>query len=419
MALGALFVLVGRLAGAAKEMAVAWRYGVSEEVDAYLFVFNLVNLPVAIWFSVLTVVLIPLAAQIRAEKGGDISQFRAELLGFALLLAFALTLVFKEALPLLLDLSWAGLTPETVGIAIKLAPVLMMIAPLGILIALFSAWTMARGLHTNTLLEGLPAVIILGALLLFPRAGLEPLIWGTVVGIAFQLTLLAIPFIWRGDIEAPRFLRHSPHWRVFWQGFGIVLAGQALISAVGVMDQIFAAHIGTGAIATLGYANRIIGLILGIGATAISRSTLPIFSSLHTKGGHQSNRVAAQWARLLFVLGLIAMAVGWTGGPWVVHVLFERGTFNTQNTAAVTAIFRYGLFQLPFYFSGIVLVSFASSRGKYKLLFWSSAVGLVTKIIANLLLSPVLGVQGIVLAAAIMYMATSTLFWIFLWRDRT
>ena len=32
----ALFVFIGKLAGAAKEMAIAWRYGVSETVDAYV-----------------------------------------------------------------------------------------------------------------------------------------------------------------------------------------------------------------------------------------------------------------------------------------------------------------------------------------------------------------------------------------------
>ena len=47
----AFFLLVSKLAGAAKEMAVAWRYGVSETVDAYVFVFNLVTWPVTLWFG--------------------------------------------------------------------------------------------------------------------------------------------------------------------------------------------------------------------------------------------------------------------------------------------------------------------------------------------------------------------------------
>ena len=41
----ALFVLLTSLARAAREMAIAYRYGVGAEVDAYLFVFNLVSWP--------------------------------------------------------------------------------------------------------------------------------------------------------------------------------------------------------------------------------------------------------------------------------------------------------------------------------------------------------------------------------------
>ena len=88
----ALFVLLGSLARAAKEMAIAYRYGVSADVDAYLFVFNLVTWPVSVWFSVLTVVLAPLAARIRQDASEELPQFRSELLGLALLLG--LTLVF-------------------------------------------------------------------------------------------------------------------------------------------------------------------------------------------------------------------------------------------------------------------------------------------------------------------------------------
>jgi len=49
-----LFVVLAKLVGAAKEMAVAYQYGVSANVDAYLFVFNFISWPVGVWFTVLT-----------------------------------------------------------------------------------------------------------------------------------------------------------------------------------------------------------------------------------------------------------------------------------------------------------------------------------------------------------------------------
>jgi peptidoglycan biosynthesis protein MviN/MurJ (putative lipid II flippase) len=65
-----------------------------------------------------------------------------------------------------------------------------------------------------------------------------------------------------------------------------------------------------------------------------------------------------------------------------------------------------------------VLVSYASSRSLYRLVFWSGAVGLVTKIAGNAFLAPILGVQGIALSGAFMYMANVLLFWALLWHRK-
>jgi len=411
MAWVTLFVLLGKLAGAAKEMTIAYRYGVSVEVDAYLFVFNLVNWPVSVWFSVLTVVLVPLAARIRQGAAAELPRFRAELLGLTLLLGIALALLAWLGLPLLLRSSWTGLPSTTVTIATNMAIALALLAPLGVLISLFSAWMLAAGRHANTLLESIPALVILVALLAFPGGRAEPLVWGTLAGFVLHLASLAVPLAWRSESEAPRFTHQSLQWSTFWQGFGIMLAGQMLMSFIGIIDQFFAAPLGTGAIATLSYANRILALMLGLGATAVGRATLPVFSQAQVQGGGPLHRVATYWVRLLFVVGVIAMIVGWWLTPWAVKLLFERGAFTARNTAAVTEILRYGLAQLPFYFAALVLVSYASSQCRYLLLFWSGVIGIVCKMIANTVLVSLFGIKGIALAWVIVYMLNALFFW--------
>lgn len=414
MAWVVLFVFLGKLAGAAKEMAVAYRYGVSDEVDAYLFVSNLVNWPVGVWFSVLTVVLVPLAACIQQNKVVDLPRFRSELLGLVLLLGVAVLLLLWLGLPFLLQSSDTGLPPTTVTIATHMAPSLALLAPLGLLISLFSAWMMASGRQANTLLEGVPAVVLVVAILAFPGGGAEPLVWGTVVGIIFHLISLAVPLAQRGEIEAPSFLLKSSQWPAFWQGFGIMLAGQALMSFIGIIDQFFAAHLGTGTISTLSYANRILSLVLGLGATAVARATLPVFSRNQAQSGSKLHirSVAVHWVRIMFVLGVAGMFVGWWLAPWAVKLLFERGAFIAQNSQAVTEVLRYGLVQLPFYFSGLVLVSLLASQQKHKLIAISAIVNLFVKVIANFVFIPLMGINGIITATAAMYMCScALLYW--------
>ena len=418
MAWVALFVFFGKLAGAAKEMAVAYRYGVGAEVDAYLFVFNLISWPVGVWFSVLTVVLVPLAASIRQGASAELPRFRAELLGLTLLLGLALALLAWLGLPLLLRSSWTGLPAITVTVATSMVPILVLLLPLGVLISLFSAWMLAAGRHANTLLESVPALSILVALLAFPGGGVEPLVWGTIAGFTFHMASLAVPLAQQGEIEAACFTRRSPQWPAFWQGFGIMLVGQAMMSFIGIIDQFFAAHLGTGAIATLSYANRILTLILGLGATAVSRATLPVFSQAQAQGGRQLRQIATHWVRLLFVLGVVAMIVGWWLAPWAVNLLFERGAFTAQDTEVVTEVFRYGLTQVPFYFSSMVLVSLLASQARYQAIAAVAGISLIVKMAANFSIVPWLGMKGIVLGTAFMYGASLTLCWLTVQRTR-
>ena len=247
----ALFVFVGKLAGAAKEMVIAYRYGVSAEVDAYLFLFNLISWPYSVWFSILTYVLVPLAARIRQDASNELPRFRAELFAFALVLGCDLALIFWFGLPRLLRSSWLGLSISTVSIATDIVPSMVALAPLGILVSLFSAWMLSSGRHANTLLESVPALAILVTLLILPSDGVEPLVWGTLAGFICHVASLAVPLAWRGEIERPRFTSHSPQWPAFWQGFGIMLVGQTLMSFIGIVDQFFAARLDTGAIATM------------------------------------------------------------------------------------------------------------------------------------------------------------------------
>ena len=408
-----LFVFLGKLAGAAKEMAIAYSYGISGQVDAYIFVFNLVVLPVSAWFSILSYVLIPLTAQIREDVSADLQRFRAELFAFSLVISFFLALLAWFGLPFLLRSTWLGLTESTIDIAINMAPAMISLIPLGILISLFSVWMLSSTRHANTLLESVPAMVILLAVLLLPQYGLQPLLWGTVAGFILQAFALALMLTWKKEFEWPHFSRLSPHWPIFWQGFSIMLVGSVFGSLSGFIDQFFAAQLVPGSVTTISYANRILALLLGLGATAISRATLPVFSRMNVQNSNELKRITMFWMRLMLGLGVITLLVSWQLAPWAIKLLFERGKFSATNSSAVIEVFRYGLTQVVFYFPSIVLVAFLASHGKHQLIAFSGATNLLVKISANYILVPVLGIDAILFSSGIMYMVSLILLYIF------
>jgi peptidoglycan biosynthesis protein MviN/MurJ (putative lipid II flippase) len=403
----AAFAVAGKLVTAVKEIAVAWRFGVSVEVDAYLFVFNLLNWVILVWFSVLTVVLIPLEARIRREAPDQLRLFRAELLGAALVLGLLTVAVAKLAIPLLLSSHLIGLPVRTVRLAREIVPGLSWLALPGMLVSLYSTWMMSGGRNANTLLEGVPSMGILVAVLV--ASGIGSLVWGTLLGVVLQLVCLAWPRVSSGEVRAPSLRISSPAWAAFVRGSTTVLAGQAILGVTTLVDQFFAAGLGEGAISSMGYATRVLGLVNGVVAIAVTRSTLPVFSRTALIDARRVRTVAIRWTTLLGLAGVAAALTGWALAPWIVRTLFEHGTFGAADTDAVATLLRFGLLQLPFYFASLVLVSLHSSRGGYRVLVVSGALGLLVKLAGIWLLVGALGLKALMISAAMMYLANMLL----------
>ncbi|RCW73911.1 peptidoglycan biosynthesis protein MviN/MurJ (putative lipid II flippase) [Pseudorhodoferax soli] len=399
--------LLGKLASAAKEMAVAWRHGTSAAVDAYLFTYNLIAWPIAVWFGVLLAVLVPLLSRLQIDRSAEARSqarlFRAELLGTSMLLAGALGLATWAALQLILGAGWTGLPAGTAHLARDASAPMAALVPLGMLVCLLSSWMLAQGRHSNTLMESLPAIVIMASVLLWPSRAIGPLVWGTVAGFGLQLACLTLALRRQNGIVPPRLGLRASHWPAFWRGFGPMLFSQSLLVTAVLVDQFSAIHLPVGSVATLSYANRILALLIAVGVTAVSRATLPVFSSAHALEPLVVKQLAERWAWMMFGAGLLVIAGGWLLGGLVVRLLFENGAFGPSDTASVTRVLQHGLLQLPFYFSGIVMMSWLSALGRYRGILVVSAGALALKIAANFWLAPRVGLVGIQWSTAAMH----------------
>jgi peptidoglycan biosynthesis protein MviN/MurJ (putative lipid II flippase) len=265
---------------------------------------------------------------------------------------------------------------------------------------------LSSGRHANTLLESVPALAILAIVLVIPNNDALVLALGTLGGALLHGLCLAGALAWNKEIEFPRFTSRSPQWPMFWQGFAVMLLGSSISGFTSIVDQFFASHLSAGAIATLSYANRILALIIGLGATSVSRATLPVFSNIQLEHEGKVSKTAFSLVKLMIAIGIIADILGWYLAPWMVKILFERGAFTAENTANVSEVLRYGLLQLPFYFSCLTLVALLASQQKYNLIAISGVTNLLVKTAANFILTPLLGVKGIAMGTGIVYLVS-------------
>jgi len=406
------FIVIAKIVGALKEVAVAARYGTGPAIDAYVYIFNLLAWPLAVWTSTLVAVLIPLFVRASRDRPSELARFEQEFFSLSLAVGSVLGLIGAMAMTAILLSSASGLSPVIAGYARWMAVPLALIVPLGFSSTLCATQLMVSRRHTNSLFEGIPALCLMLTVLVSHDKTGESLVIGTVVGYAVQLATLIL--------SEPRFSQaisfslrfSSPLWVEVRRYSLVVVLSQLLLSASGVVDQVMVAHLSGDANAILGYAMRLLALFTGLGATAIGRALLPVLSELRTTSEGKESGVAKHWALILFLIGLMTAAIGWFAAQVGVRIAFQRGAFSSLDTMHVAEVLRFAFLQLPFYFSGVALAQLVASRARYKIFLYANAASLAVKIVLNIVLLPIMGIKGAALATAAMYATSCVVLWL-------
>src|SRR5690606_8043964 len=298
----AIFLLLGKAAGAFKEMAVAYRYGISDVVDAYQFTMVMANwLPITI-VGVLSVVLIPVLVQAHYQDQQRRHRFLNELVAASMVLGGLLVALIWFSWPWVLSVMGTGLSAAAQSMSHELIRAFAPAALLTLLIGISAARLRAHERHINTLLESVPAFsILVWVLLAEPDAQAGPLLWGTLIGYFVQCVWL-YGLAQRADqlVVLPRLGFQSEQWPALLTAASIMLVGQVAMSFVGPIDQYAAAKLGDNANATLGYASRFISLMLGVGAASVGRAALPVLADVSSRGErHRAREIALRWSLIM------------------------------------------------------------------------------------------------------------------------
>lgn len=105
----------------------------------------------------------------------------------------------------------------------------------------------------------------------------------------------------------------------------------------------------------------------------------------------------------MFLLGIVVLIVSWYLSTSIISIVFERGEFSATDTQNVSEIFRIALLQVPFYYSGLVLVQLLASHRQYNVIAFFAITNVIVKLIGNFVFPDIMGVPGIALSTCIMY----------------
>ena len=402
------FTILVKLVAAAKEVVVAYQFGMNDELDAFLIAYLLPQFAITLIGGSLNSALIPTYIQVREQEGDRaahqlLSTVMVLSVGFLVALSVVLALTASYILPLVAS----GFTAEKLALTHSLYYLL-----LGTLVLTGLATTWGAILNAENRFA-LAAVVpmassimtILFVVIMAKQWGSYALVVGVVGGALIETSLLGWGLI-RADVPlVPRWCGTSPAVKQVLGQYAPMVAAAFLMGGTTVVSQSMAAMLDPGTVSALAYGNKLTNLILGVGAVAVSTAVLPHFSRMVAMMDWKGLRhtLGTYTRLLLFVTLPVTLVLIYFSEP-VVAMLFQRGAFTKADTYVVGQVQAMYLVQVPFYVLCMLIVRLISALKANQVMLWGNVINLSMCIGLSYFLMQRFGVVGIALATSLMYL---------------
>lgn len=405
-----LFSALTQLAGFAKGLLIAFFFGVGAELDGYYLA---QVIPVAL-AAVLQVAiqsgLMPVYVRLIAESPVEARRVAWQVLAGLALVCAAASAVLSLSAAWLVAMVAPGASGATVDAAVTALRVLAFLLLFNVVADAFATLLNAHMKFAAAALAPAANAIASGAVLLVvPSPGLDALVWGSLLGVAVQVAIVAWA-LRSARIGLSFDSKPAPELRTVWHTSLAILPGAVFANVAGAIPQIWAAQLGSGALSVYAYANRLHGMAAQILAVGVSTVLLPHFARLLVERRHAD--IDAQLRQGLPVVASLGVAIAaWVSlaGEPALRLLFERGKFDARATEDVAAVwFWLSIGLLPMVW-GTVLAKVLQAAARTSLLSAFAGLGLLVLLAACQLLAARFGTSGVALAVGVMYLATALL----------
>jgi putative peptidoglycan lipid II flippase len=347
----AVFTLLSRIMGFARDLLLAKQFGLSPDLDVYFTAFRIPDLVYNfLILGTLSVAFIPVFSKYYLKDKERAARIANTILNAAFLGMTAICiLLFILAKPLT-KLIVPGFSPEQIAQTASLTR-LMLLSPIIFTISnVYSSVLISLKkfivVNIAPLLYNLG--IIVGIIFFYPRFGLSGLAYGVLLGALFHV-LIQVP-------EAARFgFSWRPQWAV--KDEGVKKVGQLFLPRIVGMDisyvnliivSVVGSVLTAGSIAAFNFANNIQAVALGIFALSTIVVVFPLLSEQYSKadiegfiGTIQQSAIRIMFfiipitiMILLFRAHAVRLLLGYGKCDWSCTIL----TFNTLGVLAFSLI---------------------------------------------------------------------------------
>jgi putative peptidoglycan lipid II flippase len=409
-ALFSVATAASRVAGLAREVVAAGYYGVSGPMSAFTTAFQVPNLIRALFAdAALQPAFVPVFTDLIGKKHyREAFRLASTLMLLVTMVLGAITALFVLLAPVVMPLFAPGfegaLLDLTVALSQVLFPILIVLGLSGVVVGILTSYDRFGAFAISPLAWNL--VIILVLVVLEPRFHGQDRIYAYAIGILIgTLVQLLIPVF---D------LRNTPFkfsWSFEWRHPGVrrvlmlmlpVTLSLGLINFNQTINTFFATLVSPEAPAAIEKAFRIYQLPQGIFSVAIATVLFPTLARFANRGEIDDLRatMANGMRQILFVLVPAAAAILALSEP-MIRLIYQRGAFDSEQTALVATALFWFAFSLPT--NGLYLLqtrTFFSLQRPW-LATRLAVIDLIVSALAALALYSPFGVGGIVIGTGI------------------
>ena len=391
--------LAAKIVAFGKEIAVSYRFGVGELVDAFLIANLAPAFAILVLCRTLGTAFIPSYIRVRERDGAEAGKrFLAAGMfwNVAVLTGMCgrLALVAPGFLPLLAP------GPLAFPLFFVLLPTVLL-GGLGTLgtAALHAEKRFFSPAAAEMLVPAMPCVFVL---FFGPALGIFSLAAGLVAGYVLQTAFLAGVLRSSGLPILPRPAGLDAEMKsMMWQ-YASLAAAAVFISSSTLIDQSMATTLGSGCVSSINYATKITALFLTAAHFSFIRILFPRFATVAARcEWAELRRSLSQCSKIILIVTIPAAAALAAFSEPLTGLLFERGAFGAADTRTVASLQAIYAMQLPVWILTLLHQQVAAAIGARRLILLSAIVAAASKIVLNYVLMGWIGLPGIALSTVL------------------
>ncbi len=331
-----ILTVISKVLGFLRESLIGYRYGTSMEIDAYFLAMSATFLFSTFFTNTIWTTFIPTLVEIEDKEGKEGKlKHTNNMVNILILISFVMTVVGIIISPLLVRIMAKGFEGEQYELAVKLTrvgfPMLISAGTMGV----FIAFLRSEHRHMSAAITGFGfnLVYIVYLIFFYDKFSITGLMVTSVVA-TFVQTLILLPESRKIGYRYQAVLDFKDRYiRKILRLSLPVIIGVAITDLNTIVDRTMASELATGSVASLNYANKLNGLILGVFITALTTVIFPILSEEAEKNNMLGVKEGMKSGIRLILLITIPASVGMIvlSKP-IVQVAFERGAFDSRAT---------------------------------------------------------------------------------------